>query len=665
MQRLLLAASIALTCPVPALGNAVDDNTELSLDALKKLSIEQLLEIDVTSVSRRPEKLLEAAAAIQVITSEDIRRSGATNIPALLRLSNNLDVAQENGHEWVVSARGFSSDVGNKLLVLMDGRSLYTPLFSGVFWDRQDYVLEDLERIEIISGPGSTVWGANAVNGVINITSKSARDTQGLLLKAAGGTNPASLASVRYGGSVGEHTAFRVYGKYFDHADEALADGSDARDAWQKVQGGFRLDTESSGGDAYTVQGDFYRIEEQLQTGGEGTVGGGNLLGRWTRTFSATSDVSLQFYYDRTHLTLPVPAFAIGGLELAPAGILRDDLDTWDLDFQHRFEASDRQIVVWGVAYRFTHDVVENAPALGFVPEELDQSLWSAFVQDQIALRDDLSLTLGTKLEHNDYTGFEFEPGVRLQWNLSERQSLWSSVTRAVRAPSRIDREISQPVPGNFLVLLAGGQEFESEDLLAYEAGYRAQLGARATMSLSTFYNEYDDIRSTSLSPPDPLFGLPFPLFFENNLEGETWGFEFSANIDLRDNWRVHAGYRLLQEDMRVKSGAFDFNNALNETSDPEQQALLRSSLELGENVEIDTSLRWVDNRTVNNAGVPALVPHFLALDLRLAWRPMDSIELSLVGRNLLDDQHPEYGVPSPGRGELERSAYAQVVWRP
>jgi iron complex outermembrane recepter protein len=637
--------------------NAAEPAT--SLTALKGLSLDELLDVEVTSVSRRPEKLLQAPAAVQVIVNEAIRRSGATDLPSVLRLANNLDVAQENGHEWVISARGFSSDVGNKLLVMMDGRSVYTPLFSGVFWDRQDYVLEDIDRIEIVSGPGGAVWGANAVNGVINITTRSARDTQGLFVNASGGTNPQSLAEIRYGGELGDDGAFRVYGKFFDYDHDSLEQGGTARDAWRKSQLGFRFDTSGSERDALTLQGDAYTIDEQLQSGGSGTVNGGNVLGRWTRSFSGTSDMSLQFYYDRTHLTLPVPAAFF-----APAGTLRDDLDTYDLDFQHRFALGSRQVVVWGLGYRFTHDNVENAPALGFFPEKLDQNLYSAFVQDEISLREDLALTLGTKLEHTDYTGFEYEPSIRLQWDATQRHSLWAAVSRAVRTPSRIDRDISQPIPGYLIVILEGGERFRSEELLAYELGVRGQLGSRVTASLSTFYNEYDELRSTSISPPDPIFGLPFPFFFENNLEGTTWGFELSADAQLLERWRLHAAYRLLQEDLRVVPGKFDFNNTLNETADPEQQAQLRSSLDLPGNLALDATFRWVDNRIANNSGVPALVPAYTELDVRLAWRPTPAVELSLAGRNLLHSEHVEYGVPGPARVALRRQVYGSVTWR-
>ncbi len=652
----LLAASVFIS---ELFAQAPGSSAAASTASLKKLSVQELMELEVTSVSRRPEKLLEAPAAIQVLSNEDIRRAGVTNIPSALRLANNVDVAQENGHEWVISARGFSSDVGNKLLVLMDGRTLYTPLFSGVFWDRQDYVLEDIDRIEIISGPGGALWGANAVNGIINITTRSSRDTHGLHLEAGGGTNPRSFVTARYGAALNDSTSYRVYAKYADRADQSLTDGTDARDAWHMGQGGFRLDSQRSSGDTLTLQGDLYRNEAQLQTGGEGTVMGANILGRWSRELSPDSGMILQLYYDRTDLELAVPAFVF-----APEGTFKDELDTYDLDFQHSLPVGASHHLVWGLGYRFTHDVVTNAPALAFFPDTLDQHLFSAFIQDEIRLRPDFILTLGTKVEHTDYTGFELEPSFRAQWNLAERQSLWAAVSRAVRTPSRIDRDLSQPSPGFLIVLLQGGAAFDSETLLAYELGYRAQLGARIGIALSTFYNEYDELRSTSISPPDPLFGLPFPFFFENNLEGETYGFELSATVQALDHWRLHGGYRLLQEHIRVKAGHFDFNNARNETADPQQQLSVRSSVDLPRNVQLDTTLRWVDTRIVNDAGVARTVPDYAELDIRLGWSPTRTLELSIVGQNLLHDQHPEFGIPGPTRVELERSVHGKAVWR-
>jgi iron complex outermembrane receptor protein len=645
-----------LVCGSPGLAQVAADPSPVS--SLKQLSLDELVDIEVTSVSRHAEKLSDAASAIQVITGDDIRRSGATSVPEALRLAGNLEVAQKDSSAWGISARGFNTDLANKLLVLMDGRAVYTPLYSGVFWPRQDYLLADLDRIEVISGPGGTLWGANAVNGVINITSKSAKDTQGLLWEAGGGSELRGFTAVRYGDTLAPGVYYRVYGKYSDRADSVLPNGAGSGDAWTTGQGGFRIDAATSAQATFTLQGDVYSNHEDVATGGTSQESGHNLLGRWSQTLPGGSDLSLQLYYDHTHLVLPTAPFVINGLTLAPAGTFRDDLDTYDLDFQHRFQAGPRQQFVWGLGYRYTHDVAGNSPSVAFLPPGLDQNLFSGFVQDEIALRPDLTLTLGTKLEHNDYTGTETEPGVRLQWRLAPERLLWAAVSRAVRMPSRIDRDLSEPAPGS-LVVLKGGPAFDSETVLAYELGYRAQLGGRLALSAAAFYNEYHDLRSVSVTPTTIL-----PFFFANNLEGETHGVELTADYRLTAGWRLHASYNLLEEHIRVKPGQMDLNHALNETADPRQQFSLRSALDLPHAWEFDAALRWVDSLLINNSGAPATVPAYAELDVRLGWHPTPALELALTGQNLLHDRHLEYGVPGPTRPEISRGVYGKATWR-
>ncbi len=625
-----------------------------TIGELKRLNVEDLMNVEVTSVSRHPEKLLAAASAIQVITQEDIRRSGATSIPEALRLADNLQVAQKNSHDWAISARGFNTELGNKLLVMIDGRTVYTPLYSGVFWDVQDYLLEDIDRIEVISGPGGALWGANAVNGVINIITKSAADTQGLYAEAGGGSQPQDFAGVRYGGALAPGTLFRVYGKYFDRDSEILANGNSGSDAWRQGRGGFRVDSERSAQDRLTVQGDFYGGREEMQTRGTSHVSGDNILGRWSHDLSEQSDLSLQAYFDQTHLTDPIAPLAFSGQQYAPAGTLHDDLDTYDVDFQHRFRLGPANRIVWGLGFRRTRDVVGNAPAVAFFPAVLDHNLYSAFVQDEILLRKNLSFTLGTKLEHNDYTGFEVEPDARLSWNVSSDQALWAAISRAVRTPSRIDRDLSEAAPP-YLVVLKGGPNFKSETVIAYELGYRAQLNSRFTASISSFYNEYDDVRSASITPI-----TFFPFYFANNVAGHTAGLEFSGNYQVLDGWSLHAGYTLLEEHLHVKPGQFDFNNARNEIADPKHQFSLRSSLNLPGRVELDAGLRWVDTLH-NDTGT---VPSYFELDTHLAWHAGDRLELSIVGQNLLHNHHPEYGLPDPTRVEIQRSVYGRLAWR-
>ncbi|HEY4213588.1 MAG TPA: TonB-dependent receptor [Steroidobacteraceae bacterium] len=640
--------------------SATDD---ASTEDLKHLSLEQLMDVQVTSVARHPESLLQAAAAIQVITREQIRRSGATTLPEALRLADNLEVAQKNSHDWGISARGFNTALANKLLVMIDGRTVYTPLYSGVFWDIQDYLLEDVERIEVISGPGGTLWGSNAVNGIINIITRSAADTHGAYVEAGGGQQSEAFGGARFGGSLAPGVDFRVYGKYLDMGDEMLPSGMDAEDAWHQARGGFRLDAVASDRDNLSVHGDYYEgREEVVQTapiapGNISTVSGGNLVGRWAHTFSPDSDLSLQTYYDHTHLTLPVPPAMLGTLPFTLAGTLRDDLDTYDVDFQHRFAVGDRNQVVWGLGYRQTHDVVQNAPGLAFLPPTLDQNLFSAFIQDELRLAPDWSLIVGSKVEHNDYTGYELEPNVRLQWKVTSNHTLWSAISRAARTPSRVDRDLAEPPKP--IVILEGSRDYGSEYVTAYEVGYRGQLNARLTGSISTFYNDYNDVRSTSITAATLI-----PFYFANNLEGHTYGAELSATVQVIESWSLHLGYNLLKESLRVKPGQFDLSNGINETADPENQLSLRSTATLGR-VDFDATLRWVDEFTINNGPTAGTVPSYVDLDARFAWHLNPHWELSVVGQNLLHAHHPEYGFPGPTRVEIERSVFGKVAWTP
>jgi iron complex outermembrane recepter protein len=629
-----------------------------TIGELKLLNVEDLMNVRVTSVARHPERLLETASAIQVITQEDIRRSGATSIPEALRLADNLQVAQKNSHDWAISARGFNTALANKLLVMIDGRTVYTPLYSGVFWDAQDYLMADIDRIEVISGPGGALWGANAVNGVINIITKKAKDTQGLYAQAGGGSRPQDFADVRYGGAFDPNTQFRVYGKYFDRGSEVLANGDSASDAWRQSRAGFRVDSLVSARDNLTLQGDFYDGRENDPTGGTSNTSGENVLSRWSRSISENSDLSLQSYLDQTHLSIPVAPLIINGLQFAGAGALHDDLTTFDVDFQHRFRIGSANGIVWGFGFRYSHDVVGNAPALAFLPPTLDRDLYSVFAQDEIALQSNLSLTLGTKIERNNYTGFEFEPDVRLSWILSSQQALWAAISRAVRTPSRIDQDFSEAAPPH-LVILEGGSRFTSETVVAYELGYRVQLNSRVTASVSSFLNHYDDIRSTTITPTTII-----PFFFANGLEGDTYGLEFSGNYQVSEMWSLHAGYTLLKEHLHVKPGQMDLNAALNETADPQHQISLRSSLNLPMHTELDSALRWVDTLHTNSGALPGSVPSYFEFDTRFAWHPGDRLEVSLVGQNLLHNRHPEYGFPDPARPEIERSAYGKLTWR-
>ncbi len=655
-RAVLLATGLLLAGGAAAMPTAGD--APVTPEALKSLSLEELLQVEVTSVSRHPEPLSQVASAIEVITAEDIRRSGATTLPEVLRLAGNLDVARKNSHDWGITARGFNTALANKLLVMIDGRTVYTPLFSGVFWDAQNTLLKDIERIEVVSGPGGTLWGANAVNGVINIITRSARETIGGHAEAAAGGNLRGSGAARYGGELAPGAWLRVYGQAFDRDDEVLASGADAGDGWRHRQAGFRLDAEPSPRDRLTLSGDAYDNDEHVVGGGRARASGGNLSGRWEHVTREESHAVLQVYYDHTRLSDDVPAFVAGGTELAAAGVLVDDLDTLDADFQYRFRAGPHALV-WGVGYRHTRDVVDNAPALAFLPAVLEHDLFSAFVQDEVALRSDLLLTLGSKVEHNDYTGYELEPNVRLQWSAAPGHSVWTALSRAVRTPSRIDRDLYQPAPSAPLVVLQGSPDFVSESVVALEAGYRAQLGSRVAVSAAAFRNDYRDVRSAHFTGAGLL-----PIVFANDLEGVTWGLELGLDWHATDWWRLRGSWDPLRGGMHVHPGRADINDALNETADPSSRWALRSSMDLPHAVEFDLHLRLVSERAINAGPTIGRVPGYRELDLRLGWRPTPRLELSLAGRNLLHPDHPEYGFPDPAQVQIERSVHGKIAWQ-
>jgi iron complex outermembrane recepter protein len=640
-QRMWPWTLIFLTFGLVILAGYAFAQTEPALpppSALKKLSVEELMDIEVTSVSKRPERLSETASAIQVITQEDIRRSGATRLPEALRLASNLEVAQRDSRQWAISARGFNNTLANKMLVLIDGRTVYTPLFAGVFWDVQDTLLEDIDRIEVISGPGATQWGANAVNGVINVITKHSKGSQGALLEGGGGTELRGFGGMRYGGALAPNLHYRVYGKYFDRDSTVLPNGPDATDDWHMGQGGFRMDWNASEANLITVQGDYYDGRIAQPGADDIAVSGGNVIGRWSHTISEASELKLQVYFDQTHRNIP--------------GTFAEDLDTYDVDFQHRFPLGERHDIVWGLGYRLIDDDVGNTPALAFLPSQVSRQWFSAFGQDEIALvKDRLHLTLGTKVEHNDYTGFEFQPSGRLAWRLSEQQTIWSAISRAVRTPSRIDREFF--VPGSPPFLLAGGPDFDSETLLAYELGYRVQPLPRLALTLAAYYNDYDNIRSLEQANPP----LPFPVVIANELEGESYGAELTADYRVTDWWRLRAGYTELRIDIRPKPGSTDTTAGSSESHDPERYFLLRSSLDLPGHWELDAAFRYVSR--IENQQVPS----YGELDVRLGWRPRPELEFSIVGQNLLHDHHAEFEDVAMRR-EIERGVYGTVLWR-
>jgi iron complex outermembrane receptor protein len=660
-----------------ALNEASAPSGDLPASAeLSQMSLEQLMNVQVTSVSRRPQKLIQAAAAIQVITSDDIRRFGATSLPEALRLADNLEVAQINAHDWAISARGFNADLANKLLVLIDGRAVYTPLYGGVLWNVQDYPLSDIDRIEVISGPGGTLWGANAVNGVINIITKSARDTQGLHAEAAGGNKLDDQEELRYGAEPTAGLYVRAYGQYTGRGDEVTTSGARALDAWQIGRGGFRLDDDATLRDRLTLQGDIYHgVEDAGGIGVQEDLSGGNVLGRWTHIAPNGSSMSVQLYYDHTYLSQPYPASPPKQYYTGfPATALTDDLNTDDAQLQYQFSAGSRQQFIWGAEYRATQELNEGL-FVRFLPPQLDQNLYSGFLQDQIMLVPAMSLIVGSKLEHNDYTGFEVEPNVRWQWNPQPQQLLWAAVSRAVRTPSRYDRDLLVPTgltdaPPPFVfptAFLKGSENFVSETVITYELGYRAAFGSQWSGSLSTFFNDYDHLRSTTATATTTDYPFPLPVYFQNNLEGTTQGLELSSSYQPLDWWKLHAGYDLLLEHLHVRPGQVDATGALGETADPKGQAFLRSSMDLPRGMTLDAALRWVDALHIDDGPtqgpVVGVVPAYWQIDTRLAWQASRKLTLSLVGQNLLREYHPEYGYPSPQTVQIARSVFARFTW--
>jgi len=655
----VLAATFALSArassPEPA--NPIDD--------LKRLSIDELMNVEVTSVSRHEESLRDAAAAIAVVTHEALRRSGAETVPDALRLVPGVHVGQQTASSWALSSRGFSSITSEKLLVLSDSRSIYTPLFSGVDWDVQDYLLEDIERIEVIRGPGAALWGSNAVNGVINITTRSARDTHGAFLEAGAGTFDRGWVEGRYGGETAGGVHYRVFGKYMDR-DETQHLATDTDDEWRLGHLGFRTDWDHSEHDSFTVQGDAYsgdvgKLEPSVTIIGrdnpqgelDSRVSGGNVLARWRHVSSDSSDLQLRAYYDYTRRD--DPSFL-------------DTLHTFDLDFQQRLATSARQEILWGASYRLTSNRNLSGGIFAVDPEDSDDNLFSGFIQDQLTLPGSVHLTLGTKLEENDFSGFEVQPSIRIAWSPHDNQTLWSAISRAVRVPTRLERDIAieiTPPGSNPVGLLEGNDDFRAERLIAYEAGYRWQPLTQISLDVALFYNDYDRLASLEFGTPfvGPDGRVVIPIVNENLTTGHTRGAEMLLEWSPTDYWHVTANYTHL--DMSLNPSGQDLNRGeWIEGSTPRSMAGLRSWLTLGNRFEIDAQLRHQTRIRripvfVTGEGIDA----YSELDLRLGWHVSDHWDLSLVGQNLLHDEHVEFG-PTVARGSIERAAYVRATWR-
>lgn len=602
---------------------------EYDTDTLVDFSLEQLSNLKITSVSKKTEKLSDAAASIYVITADDIRRDGATTIPEALRLAPNLQVARVDADRYAISARGFNSTTANKLQVLIDGRIAYTPLYSGVFWDVQNVMMEDIERIEVISGANTTIWGSNAVNGVINIITRSANKTQGNLLSAGAGNMEQDVA-FRHGGSFSSAGHYRVYGKAFNQESTERETGLDANDNWHNSQVGFRIDMPTNG--QLTLQGDAYNGREQQLTADTATIKGVNLLANWQHDLADKEQLKLQAYYDRTEREQP-STFA-------------ETLDIIDIEMQHSMQLSQRQDLIWGASYRSAWDDVTNSSSLAFLPAQKHLSWTSLFAQDNIELASNLHLTLGGRFEYNSYTDLEFMPNIRLAWNVAPDHLIWSSIARSVRTPSRLDRELYAPATAPFL--LAGGPSFDSETANSAEIGYRGQLSSLFNFAATLFYHDYDDLRTL-----EPIGGGTYVL--DNGLQAESYGLETWAELQLRPNWRLSAGGTFMHQTMQLKPSSNDINQGQSEANTPSNQWQLRSSIDLTPKHDLDITLRHVGN--LSNLDVPA----YTTVDINFGWQATSHTKLSISGRNLLDPQHPEFGSLAT-RSEVERSLYLKLV---
>jgi iron complex outermembrane receptor protein len=628
VRRLVVA--MAWTCASLAAA-AAPRGTDLS-----ELSLEELANITITSVSGRAEPLSEAAASVFVITADQIRRSGVTTLPEALRLAPNLQVARLDTGQYAVSARGFNNAIGNKLLVLIDGRTIYTSFFSGVLWDQQDVVLDDVDRIEVISGPGGTLWGTNAVNGVINVVTRHSAETRGAMVAGSAG-NLEKNAAFRYGFELGDDAHLRVFAKrsLLGHTDSSS--GVAQPDGWSRTTAGFRADW-ARAQDSFMLQGNVsHGASDDRGAFGATPIGAleiseSDVLAQWTRAFATGSDIRLQVYYDhfrRDDRLLYRPAESV-----------------FDVDFRNHLALGDHR-VLWGFGYRHTSDDLQPGVFFGFVPQQAKLDWTNLFAQDEIKVGENVHMTLGSRFEHNDYTGVEVLPSARLAWKSTGNTLLWSAVSRAVRAPARLDRDIRLPPQPPYII--AGGPDFVSEVATVYEIGYRAQPLPELTVSVTGFYQAWDKLRSGQVPPNAQV---------QNMIDGNTSGIEAWSTWQVRSWWRLSGGVTTLHKDLRLKPGSTDPVGPSNLGNDPDYQWMARTAFDLPHRQELDVIVRRV-------AALPdPNVPAYTAFDARYGWRVRPEVELSFAVRNLFDPGHPEFNA-APARSEIGRSALVEVKWTP
>jgi iron complex outermembrane recepter protein len=640
---------------------------------LTSLRIEDLMNIDVTSPSKKEQKLSRVPAAIFVITKEDIHRSGANNIPDLLRMVPGMDVAQVSPSVWAISARGFNGQYASTLLVLIDGRSVYTPIFSGVYWDAQDVPLDSIDRIEIIRGPGAAIWGANAVNGVINIITKSARDMQSGLATATGGTLEHGSGMASYGGLIGGRGAYRVFADGFEMGPFLTLDHQNGLNGWHRVHGGFRVDAGFSAKDSLTVEGEavsgnvgemitsVVSISPPVNTTLDlrDPFSGWSSLARWKHAMSPRSESSLQVYFDRSNRINGT--FGIG-------------LNTFDLDFQHHVHWGGHQDLVWGLGFRTNSDDTAPTLRISFSPADLTTRIFSAFVQDEITVRPNrLYVNLGSKFEHEYYNGFNVQPTARITWTPNDGDMFWAAISGAQSTPSVGAASIrfnldAFPGPGHLpeLITLFGNPDSRNERLRATEAGYRKQLSTIVSLDAAAYFNQYRDLISQEPGPPvleanPPPEHLLIPTYLANRLHGETHGLEMFANMKLAGRWTLSPGYAFLTTHLHPYANSMDVTTGpQTEGDNPTQQAQLRSQVNLPQHWQWTTSAYFVGRLPA------AKIPSYTRLDTNLAWQPSDKVSLGLVGQNLLQNLHQEFFGPDVTvfPSLVRRSAYARLTWR-
>jgi len=638
---------------------------------LTQLGIEDLMKIQVTTASRQAQPLSAVPAAVFVITQEDIRRSGVTSIPEALRMAPGVEVARIDANKWAISIRGFNDRFADKLLVLIDGRSVYTPLFSGVFWDAQDTVIEDIDRIEVIRGPGGALWGANAVNGIINIITKNAKDAQGSLLALGAGNVERGTFTYRYGAKSSPDAYYRVYAKYFSRADSLYEDGTRGKDGWDSLRGGFRFDWDRKPGESLLFSGELDgSVEGQrsnfptltapysVTVDQKFPVADWHLLSRWTRRFQSGSETSLQMFYDRSQREIPE---------------IQETRDTFDIDFQHRAALRHNSTFVGGLGFRNTAATTSGSFANSYSAPNTSDNVFSAFVHLETPVRPNVRLTIGSRFEHNDYTGFEVQPNARLAWTPDEHHTLWAAVSRAVRTPSQTDQLGSlvasvapDPTSGLPVVYnLLGNPAFVSERVISHELGYRFDAGPRLVFDLAAFYNEYDDLRSFEAGSPSfaasPVPHIELPILFSNMVYGKTHGFELASRWTVSKQWNLALAYTYFESHINLNPASTDpfGKDADGRDSTPRHQVNLRSHLSLPHRFEFELDAYFVDSLVYGST------PQYQRVDMRLGWKPNKQTEVSIGGRNLFGAPHREFTqtlfeVPAL----VERNVYGKLTMR-